>query len=193
MRKKNVLCRENHAGHIGVFRHAVFGLRLQHNELLSKPALRGEHPVFRGDGLSGSIEASVAMHGVFLYAVFFNGFLAALGPGEALSRSFSLSFLLSSSLRNLPLSPPSSSPWRTSALFSLLAGVVSFPPRARPPRSLSLSSPLLPPPACYLGIAVLCSPFPRVSRKAKWSFCSAFTAGARGREAYNFLGVFIAG
>lgn len=187
------MCRENHAGHIGVFRHAVFGLRLQHNELLSKPALRGEHPVFRGDGLSGSIEASVAMHGVFLYAVFFNGFLAALGPGEALSRSFSLSFLLSSSLRNLPLSPPSSSPGEPPRFFSLLAGVVSFPPRARPPRSLSLSSPLLPPPACYLGIAVLCSPFPRVSRKAKWSFCSAFTAGARGREAYNFLGVFIAG
>lgn len=117
MRKKNVLCRENHAGHIGVFRHAVFGLRLQHNELLSKPALRGEHPVFKGDGLSGSIEASVAMHGVFLYAVFFNGFLAALGPGEALSRSFSLSFLLSSSLRNLPLSPPSSSPGEPPRFF----------------------------------------------------------------------------
>lgn len=186
--------RENHAGHIGVFRHAVFGLRLQHNELLSKPALRGEHPVFRGDGLSGSIEASVAMHGVFLYAVFFNGFLAALGPGEALSRSFSLSLLLSSSLRNLPLSPPSSSPGEPPRAF--------FPPRgsrllsssrASTSPALALLSPLLPPPACYLGIAVLCSPFPRVSRKAKWSFCSAFTAGARGREAYNFLGVFIAG
>lgn len=68
----------------------------------SKPALRDEHPVFKGDGLSGSIEASVAMHGFFLYAVFFNGSLAALGAEEdPLSFSLSLSFL--SSFCNLPL------------------------------------------------------------------------------------------
>jgi hypothetical protein len=91
---------------------------LRHNELLSKPALRGEHPVFRGDGLSGSIEASVAMHSVFLYAVFFNGFLAALGPGEgSLFLSHSLFLFLSSSLRNLPLSPPSSSPGKPPRFF----------------------------------------------------------------------------
>lgn len=123
-KKKKVLLCKNHAGHIDLFRHAVFGLCLQHNELLSKPALRGEHPVFRGDGLSGSIEVSVAMHGVFLYAVFFfNGFLAALGPGEG---SLSLFLFPSQSpfISSLVLS------WRTSALFSLLAGVVSFSPRA---------------------------------------------------------------
>lgn len=68
---------------------AAFSLCLRHNELLSKPALRSGHPVFRGDGFSGSIEASVAMHGVFLYAVFFNGFLA--GPEEG-SFTPSLSF-----------------------------------------------------------------------------------------------------
>lgn len=165
---------------------------LQHDELLSKPALRGEHPVFRGDGLSGSIEASVAMHGFFLYAVFFNGSLAALSPGEAsCSLSIYLSFSLLLSTISLYLLP-----------HPLLANLRAFfPPRgsrflllpARPPRSL-LALLVTSSSACLLPrIAVLCSPFPRVSRKAKWSFCSAFTAGARGREAYNFLGVFIAG
>lgn len=176
--KKQILLRKNHAEHLSI-------CCLWHNEPLSKPALRGKHPVFRGDGLSSSIEASVAMHGVFLYTVFFNGFLAALGQEKALSLSLSPS---SFPPRNLSLSLPSSS------LANLRA---FFPPRllfsARPSRSLLLSSPPLPLPACYFGIAVFCSPFPRVSRKAKWSFCSAFTAGARGREAYNFLGVFIAG
>lgn len=147
---------------------------LRHNKLFSKPALRGEHPVFRGDGLSGSIEASVAMHGFFLYAVFFNGSLAALGAEED---SLSLFSLHSAIYLYLLLRP-----------FLVNLRAFFFPPLAR---SRSPSSPL--PFACLLGIAVLCSPFPRVSRKAKWSFCSAFTAGARGQEAYNFLGVFIAG
>lgn len=71
----------------------------------SKPAFRDDHPVFKGDGLSGSIEASVAMHGFFLYAVFFNGSLAALGAKQD-PLSLSLSFL--SSFCNLPLSLPSS-------------------------------------------------------------------------------------
>lgn len=128
---------------------------LRRNEPLSKPGLRSEHPVFRGDGLSGSIEASVAMHGFFLYAVFFNGSLAALGPVEdslSLPFYFSLSFLCS--LCNLLLSPPSSSPGEPPRFFPLFAVAVSFPPHVhldrsrallflRPPSLASLSSALL--------------------------------------------------
>lgn len=136
-----------------VFRHAVFGLCLEHNQLPSKSALRREHPVFRGDGLSGSIEASVAMHGVFLYAVFFNSFLAALGPGEG-SLALSLFLFLSSSLRNLPLSPPSSSSGEPPRFFpssgesspSLRASTSRSPRRLflrLPVTSTSLSSALL--------------------------------------------------
>lgn len=111
---------------------------------------------------------------------------------KVLSLSFSL--FLSSSLCNLPLSPPSFSPGEPPRFFP---SSQESSPFLRASTSIALAllarSPSLPPPACYLGIAILCSPFLRVSRKAKWSFCSAFTAGARGREAYNFLGVFIAG
>lgn len=116
----------------------------------SKPALRGEHPVFKGDGLSGSIEASVAMHGFFLYAVFFNGSLAALGAEEDSLSFFPLFILQSTSISSFVLS------WRTFALFSFLAGAVFFPPLARslalvllrsffllPASSASLSSALL--------------------------------------------------
>lgn len=130
------------------------------------------------------------MRGFFLYAVFFNGSLAALGTEEdSLARSLSLflSSLHSAIYLYLLLHPFLANLCaffflRESRLLSSARSLV---------RSCSPSPPL--PFACLLGIAVLCSPFPRVSRKAKWSFCSAFTAGARGQEAYNFLGVFIAG
>lgn len=121
MKKKQILLCKKH-----IFQYVVFGFCLWHNELLSKPALRGKHPVFRGDGLSGSIEASVAMHGVFLYAVFFNGFLAALGPGEG-SLSLFLSPLQSLFISSLVLSGepprffPSSSPFLRASISIALA------------------------------------------------------------------------
>lgn len=68
--------------------------RFQQNGLIPNEALRWNRsgtPCIRDGGLSGLIEASVAMHGFFLYTVLsFSGSSVALGPGEE-SSSLSLS------------------------------------------------------------------------------------------------------